>query len=424
MIDDIRRLSRPLFFLYGGTIVTRMGAFVFPYLTIYLSDSRGFGLDHVGLILSTGSLGLLLGNFAGGWLTDRWSRKWTLIAALFINALGFAGLAFEYGSGWQYALFLMIGYFGSGMYNPAANTLIADLTDESIRPFAYTMNYVCVNIGMALGPLIGGFLATIAYRWIFVGDVLTSLICAALIFFGVRETFRHVPCQEADARRSIDRHSKHIYHLIWFRHPLVLAFCLSYFFLICPLMGLEYAVPILVKNTFASSLAYVGIIYTINAVCILSLSFLIEKFIRRRSEIRWMIVAGIFWSAGLAILLFGYSIPAMMICTVVWTIGEIIASIIVPTFIAERVDHQVKGRFLALNDIVRSFAGVVCPIGLGLVWTHRGPTTVLTVLTALPVIGVAAYVAILAVEHSKPVRASSANVIAHSESQVCETRVT
>ena len=177
MIEKLRRLPRPLFYLYAGTTITRLGAFVFPYLTIYLSEARGYGADRVGQILSAGSLGLLAGNFAGGWLTDRWSRKWTLILALLFNAAGFAGLAWQYDAGWTYALFLAIGYFGSGMYTPAANTVVADLAPQDIRPFAYTVNYVCINLGMALGPLIGGFLAAVSYGWIFVGDVATSLVC-------------------------------------------------------------------------------------------------------------------------------------------------------------------------------------------------------------------------------------------------------
>jgi MFS family permease len=419
MIDDLRRLPRQLFFLYGGTIVTRMGAFVFPYLTIYLSEARGFGLDRVGLILSTGSVGLLLGNLTGGWLTDRWSRKWTLIAALLINAVGFAGLALDYDSGWQYALFLVIGYFGSGMYNPAANTLIADLTDESIRPFAYTVNYVGVNVGMALGPLLGGLLATIAYRWLFVGDVLTSLFCATLILVGIRDTLGSAATRGPNPGRAVSQqHRRRGLHLVWLRHPLVLAFCLSYFFLICPLMGLEYAVPILVKRTFASSLVYVGVVYTINAACILLLSFLIEKLIRRRNAIHSMIVAGFFWSAGLTILLFGFSMPSLLICTAVWTIGEIIASITVPTFISQRVDQEVKGRFLALNDVVRSLAGVLSPIGLGLIWSHRGPTTVVTVLTTLPIVAVLAYFTILAIEHltsASPSRTGARKIVQNLE---------
>ena len=66
MLEKLRRMPRALYFLFAGTTITRLGAFVFPYLTIYLSEARGYGFDRVGLILSVGSLGLLGGNFAGG----------------------------------------------------------------------------------------------------------------------------------------------------------------------------------------------------------------------------------------------------------------------------------------------------------------------------------------------------------------------
>ena len=390
MIDKLKQLPKPLYFLYAGTIVTRMGAFVFPYLTIYLSEARDYRFDKVGLILSVGSIGLLAGNVAGGWLTDHWSRKKTLILALLLNAAGFAGLAGDYQSGWAYALFLLIGYTGSGMYTPAANTVVADLAPAPIRPFAYTVNYVCVNLGMALGPLIGGFLAAVSYLWIFVGDVVSSLLCAGLILIGVNETIQRHPTDSGADAPKVDRS----FIRVWLQHPLVLVFCLSYFFLILPLMGLEYAVPLLVKKTFSSSLAYVGMIYTINATCILSLSFLIERIIRRRNETLMMVLSGLFWTAGLTVLLVGFSVTALAICTVIWTIGEIIASIQVPTFIAKHVAPGVKGRFMALNDIVRSFAGVICPTGLGLIWQHSGPTTVVIVLTLFPAVGMTCFLVI------------------------------
>lgn len=391
MIGQFWQLPRSLYFLFAGTIITRMGAFVFPYLTIYLSEARGHGFDRVGLILSVGGVGLLVGNFAGGWSTDKCSRKWTLVVALLLNAAGFAGLAGHYDSGWVYACFLLVGYVGSGMYTPAANTVVADLTREDIRPFAYTVNYVCINLGMASGPLIGGFLASISYRWLFIGDVATSLLCAGLIMIGVVET-RH----ESAKPQGIDT-AGGSYPAVWLRHPQVLLFCLAYFFLICPLMGLEFAVPPLVKTVFGSSLVYVGVIYTINAVCILSFSFVIERLIRGRNEYLMMVASGLFWTAGLVILLIGFSVTALMVCTVVWTIGEIIASILVPSFIAKNVAAEVKGRFMALNDIMRSFAGVICPIGLGFAWNEQGPVAVVIIITALPAVGTLCYVVLLAV---------------------------
>ena len=124
-VHELRGLPRPLWFLFAGTTVTRAGSLAFPVLTIYLEQERGFPQFNVGVILSIGSVGLLVGNMLGGWLTDSWSRKRTLVLALGLNALGFLGLAGSFGVEWLYALFLFVGYLGSGMYTPAANTAMA-----------------------------------------------------------------------------------------------------------------------------------------------------------------------------------------------------------------------------------------------------------------------------------------------------------
>ena len=394
MVEALRQLPRPLWFLYAGTTITRLGSFVFPYLTIYLADGRGFGTGEVGIILSVGSLGLLLGNLAGGVSSDLWSRKATLVLALLLNAAGFLGLAWSYETSWPYAAFLLLGYLGSGMYTPAANTLIADLSSERLRPFAYTVNYVCINVGMGLGPLLGGLIAAHSYRWLFLGDVLTSLACAGLLLVGIRtvraprRSGRDAPAGTRGAggtplRAGLLR--------TWRRHPRVAFFCLGNFFLIAPLMGLEYAVPLLVKREFGAELAFVGVVYTINALSILSLSFFVERLVRGRNEFGMMVAAGLLWTAGLAILVGGFSVTALLLCTAVWTLGEIIASILVPTFVSKNVADGVKGRFLALNDLMRSLAGVACPVGLGFLWQSRGVGPVLAVLLALPVLGVGVY---------------------------------
>ena len=46
-LNRLRSLPRPLYYLYAGSMITRMGAFVFPYLTIYLSEARGYGFETV-----------------------------------------------------------------------------------------------------------------------------------------------------------------------------------------------------------------------------------------------------------------------------------------------------------------------------------------------------------------------------------------
>lgn len=393
LLDRLRRLPAPLWFVYAGTTVNRLGAFVFPFLTIYLMEGRGLSFTQVGWILSIGSVGLLFGNLAGGWLTDRWSRKGTLLLALMINVLGFLGLSGRFEPVWTYAAFLFVGYVGTGLFGPAASTIIADLTTPEERPIAYTVNYVCTNLGMGLGPLLGGVLAATSYRLLFLGDIATSLACAALIYFGVRGMAQPIQDEPGQRQPMIS---------IWLRHRLVFAFCLANFFLIAPLMGLEFAVPLLVKSTFASAPVYIGAVYTINAVCILALGFLVERIVRGRNEMLVMALSGLLWSVGLGILLAGFSMPALLLCTAVWTLGEIIASIVVPTFISRSVRPEVKGRFLALVDAMRSLAGIVCPITLGGLWEREGVLAAMVLILALPLAGTLAYLALFAWTSTSP----------------------
>ena len=56
----LRGLPRALLPLYAGTVVTRLGTFVVPYLTVYLSQERGLSLATTGRIVAAGGLGLLL----------------------------------------------------------------------------------------------------------------------------------------------------------------------------------------------------------------------------------------------------------------------------------------------------------------------------------------------------------------------------
>ncbi|MEM7156817.1 MAG: MFS transporter [Myxococcota bacterium] len=382
MLERLRQLPRPLHYLFAGTVATRLGTFVVPYLTIYLSQGRGMSFAATGRVIAAGGIGLLLGNVVGGHLADRVGRRPTLLAAIAINIVGLALLAMELPSDAAYALALAIALAGSGMYTPAANALIADLTPLATRPFAYTVNYVCINVGMGLGPLLGGLIATASYLWIFIGDIALSAACAGFIALGV-PALGSLRAASAEDTTSVVR--------VWASHPLTTGFCLASLFVVAPLMGLEYAVPILVGTTFDRALVFVGVVYSINAACILALSFPIERLIRGRNEAAMMVMAALLWGSGLTILAVGQSIAALLLCTVVWTLGEIVASIVIPTFVSTRVSAAAKGRMLALQDAVRSASAIACPLVLGVVWDEVGVDAVLAILVALPLFGATIY---------------------------------
>lgn len=381
MRRSIRRLPPTLVALFAGTVATRLGTFVVPFLTVYLAQTRGLSLVTTGQVVAGGGLGMLLGNVAGGRLADVVGRKSTLIAAMVVNVLGLSGLAAPLVSPWAYGLATAVAMFGTGMYTPAANALIADVTQGEQRSLAYTVHYVCINVGMALGPLAGGVLVGVSFRWLFVGDIVTALVCLVILALGVREAPRARSRDDPGARIRFS----------WRAHTRVVAVCAATFFVVSPLMGLEYAVPLLVSRVLDAPLTFVGAVYTINAVCILTLGLVVERVVRGRDELAMMAVAAGLWTLGLLWLACQLSIVALLLSTAVWTVGEIVGSVVIPTYVAKHAPPHARGRLLGVGDAVRSAAGVVLPIGLGLVWEGVGVSAVLAVLVTLPLIGVVLY---------------------------------
>ena len=374
---------RALRTLFVGAVINRAGAFVFPYLTLYFHEQRGVAMESVGILLAVGACGLLVGNLCGGWAADRFRPKPVLVAALLTNTAGFAWLSRAGIADWGYALILFGAYEGTGMFGPAANTLVADLTPPERRARAYTSLYVCGNLGMALGPLLGGILASIAYSWLFIGDIISSVTCAILILAFV-PALAHRRAESREERpESLLSAAR--------RHPQVLAFSLGYFFLIAPLMAMEFAVPLYVKTVFGSTETWVGLIYTINAVTILSASHAIERRLKLKRPFRLMALAAAIWCLGLGAFAAGFRLELLVAVTVVWTLGEIVASVVAPTYVSRNVPDGCKGRFLSIQDAMRSLASIVCPLALGAMWANTSPRVIAIVIFAIPLAGVVAY---------------------------------
>jgi MFS family permease len=129
-----RRLSnliadfpRQFWVLFGGTLVNSIGSgMVFPFLTLYLHQRLSLSMTMVGFALSLWSASSLVGQLAGGSLTDQWGRKWLILISLFFSALllPIFGLADAFLPAAVIAM--LMGLFGA-MYQPARDAMVADL---------------------------------------------------------------------------------------------------------------------------------------------------------------------------------------------------------------------------------------------------------------------------------------------------------
>jgi len=85
------------------------------------------------------------------------------------------------------ALMIMIG-LSNPLYQVGADAMLADMIPSEKRTDAYAINRIANNAAFALGPAIGGFLATRSYNLAFYAAGAGFLIYSLLLFFLARET--------------------------------------------------------------------------------------------------------------------------------------------------------------------------------------------------------------------------------------------
>jgi MFS family permease len=92
-------------------------------------------------------------------------------------------------------LMALLGAFGP-LFRVGSNAMIADLVPPEQRPGAYALLRMSNNLGIAIGPAIGGFAAAASYTLTFLAAAAAYGIFFLLVLLLIRET---LPLAETDS---------------------------------------------------------------------------------------------------------------------------------------------------------------------------------------------------------------------------------
>jgi MFS family permease len=187
LLPRVDGLPPAYWFLWAGALINRLGAFVVPFLALYLTEIRGLSPSEAGFVVSTWGLGSLGAGPVGGLLADRWGRRRTLVLSLCAGAAAMAVLGFARGTSDIIVASFALGFFGE-MYRPSVQAAIGDLVPDSDRARAFGFLYWAINLGFSISPVVAGFMAKRSFTALFVGDAATTLLFAAIVWARVPET--------------------------------------------------------------------------------------------------------------------------------------------------------------------------------------------------------------------------------------------
>src|SRR3954468_22609748 len=172
LFTSLRQLPRPVWILFAGTFLNKFGAFVIPFLALYMKG-RGFSVTEAGFAMGAYGVGHFLACLVGGHLADSLGRRPTLVLSMFSTAGVMLALS-QATSFWLIATLTLLAGLTGELYRPACSALLTDLTPPGQRVRAFAAYRMAFNAGWALGPATAGIIAKYSFFALFVGDAVTS----------------------------------------------------------------------------------------------------------------------------------------------------------------------------------------------------------------------------------------------------------
>lgn len=384
MLRAYLTLPGQVYVLCIGTFINRAGTFLVPFLTLYLANELGFGMEFAGVGLSVYGMGSLAGALCGGHLADRFGRRGVMIAAL----CGGAAVLSVFGELRSplvilaaLALFPLLGE----MYRPAANAMVADLVPPGRRAYAFGLMYVAINLGFAVGPALGGWIQErYSFQWLFWGDAVTCAVYALIILAFVRETkpAHALPSQnspgaggerlsapaagtmaEDDGRSALRR--------ILADRTFVI-FCLATL-----LVGLGYmqcmsTFPLYLDRALGMGGAAYGRIIAVNGVMIVVCQIPLTAMLKRFDRAGVIALSGVFAGVGFGTTMLARTEWQLMLTVMLWTVGEMMSAAFSAAVVSDLAPPALRARYMGAFSMCFSSATMLgAPLG-GLVLEHWG----------------------------------------------------
>ncbi|PRY13193.1 putative MFS family arabinose efflux permease [Pontibacter ummariensis] len=388
-------LSKPAWMMSLVMLINRSGSMVTPFLSLYVTDLLGYSLQEAGIILSIYGIGSVCGSFLGGWLTDKIGHFRVQFVALTLGGLLYFVLLnlyqFEY---------LAMGVFILSLVNdclrPANAASIAYYAKPENMTRAFSLNRMAINLGFSVGPAVGGLLAAISYRWLFIADGATCIAAGIFFFLYFRKQQGHRPQRKpaavtnniTPAAPAVRSPYRDAYFLIF--AALCSCFAIIFFQLFSTL-------PLYYRQAYALSESSIGALMALNGLIVFLLEMITVYILGEKAKKSALVATGVLiLGVSFVLLNLVQHLSVLYISMLLLSIAEILAMPFMATITVERSGESNRGAYMGLYTISYAIAHVFAPFlgttliaayGFSTLWWATGGLAVMTAVGFAWVVG-------------------------------------
>ncbi|KYG93894.1 MFS transporter [Paenibacillus jamilae] len=353
----------PLFILMLNLFIALLGqGMVIPILPEYLKQFNAAGAAAGYLIAAFGAAQFIFSPL-GGQLSDRWGRKSMIITGLFLTVISDLMFAVSTTLPLLY-IARFIGGIGIGLMVPSNMAYVADITTSETR--AKGMGYLgaSMNLGMVLGPGLGGMIAEFGIRvpYFFAGGL--GLVATVLSLY-MPETLpkeKRKPASQWVRREPIRNQILNSFRTSYFRYLLLILI------MTLGLMNYETVYALFVERKYGFDATKISMIITVGAIIgIVVQIWLLDYLIKRLGEMKLIRLSLIMTAIALLLMIIKINLGYLLAVSALFFAFNAFLRPTVSTMIANSAGDR-QGYAAGLNTTYTSLGNILGPILAGLLF--------------------------------------------------------
>lgn len=350
----------PLFILMINLFIALLGqGMVIPILPEYLKQFNAAGSAAGYLVAAFGAAQFLFSPI-GGRLSDRYGRKIMIFSGMILTVISDFIFAVS-----PYLILLYIARFiggiGLGIMIPSVLAYVSDVTSKDTR--AKGMGYLsaAMNLGMVLGPGIGGMIANFGIRVPYFFAAALGL-ASTLLTLILPET---LPIEKRTASKVAEQQESIVEQLVQSTHTSYFRYLILIFIMTFGLVNYETVYSLFVEQKYGFTTQQISVLITLGAaIGIIVQVWLIDKVMKRYGEYKTIRFSLIMAAIALVLMLLKVNfIYLILVSSVFFTFNSLLRPTVNTMLSKEAGDQQ--GFVSGLNNMYTSLGNIIGPILAG-----------------------------------------------------------
>ncbi|MCX4783107.1 MFS transporter [Streptomyces sp. NBC_01264] len=353
-----REAPLPVKTVLAGVLVNRLSGFLQVFLVLFLT-AKGYSDGNTVLALGVYGAGAVAGSLIGGTLADRLGVRNATVVSMGSTSVLTAALLYVPSFPALLTVIALVS-LGAQLFRPASATLLAELTAENRQVMIFAMYRFGLNLGATAAPLVGFALYNAGghgYTLLFWGEAVIALVYAVFAWATLPARVGSAPAGAAAERdgtsgggyAAVIRDRRYLLYLI-------AAFCHAAVY-----MQYLSTLPLYMKDE-GLALFWYTLAVSLNGFIVIAFELLLTK-LSQEWPLKVTIGLG-FALVGAGVAFYGLPIgpAAVIVGTLIWSIGEIIGGPAVFAYPATAGPTRLRSRYIGSFQFMFGLGTAVGPM--------------------------------------------------------------